>query len=238
MSGPAFVIDTSILENQNDANDDDAISVPTTALASEVGSFVGRSHDAFSRSVTFEVSPDSEDRNWGISFRDVSIAKKKKQIVEIDSISGIITLSKLQIGDRVKYINGKKLGPSYNAERATQEIEKALDRGDGYLSINTGNSDGIDVLVQVTVIKSRPDLTYEDLGLIVWYWGTLCVKSIEKDSLFKHSVLKSGDEIVSINDIDCQAVRAEGFAHIVNELPNEITIVVKRGKQRWTGKFG
>lgn len=268
MSSPTIVIDTSILDNQNpgrgatgehphsntrsnnrllhpttttsldDDDDDDAVSVATTALASEVGSFVGRSHDAFLRSVTFECSHTESSRDWGITFRDISIPKKRKQIIEIDSISGIVALSKLQIGDRVKYINGKKLGPSYNAERATQQIEKVLKRGDGYLSITTGNSEGIDILVQVTVIKSKPTLTYKDLGLIVWYWGTLCVKSISKDSIFHHSVLKSGDAIVSINDIDCQSVTAEGFEHIINELPKEITIVVKRGKQRWTGKFG
>ena len=40
---------------------------------------------------------------------------------------------------------------------------------------------GKDIVVNVTVIKPRPDMTYEDLGLVVWNWPFLCVREV-KDS--------------------------------------------------------
>eukprot|EP00339_Tiarina_fusa_P002681 CAMPEP_0117012180 /NCGR_PEP_ID=MMETSP0472-20121206/10307_1 /TAXON_ID=693140 ORGANISM="Tiarina fusus, Strain LIS" /NCGR_SAMPLE_ID=MMETSP0472 /ASSEMBLY_ACC=CAM_ASM_000603 /LENGTH=299 /DNA_ID=CAMNT_0004715185 /DNA_START=92 /DNA_END=991 /DNA_ORIENTATION=+ len=261
----------------NDNDDDDDVSVATTALASEVGSFVGHAHDAFLRSVTFYVSDNTNKNNnnsnnsdanstttastvdWTLTFRDATKRGRRsstKKMIEIDEIGGVVTLSKLKPGDRLKYINGKKMGPSYNAERATKYLQTCLEttsttstntttttqqqqqRQRGYVSVAVGNDEGNDILVQATVIKPKSNMTYEQMGMIVWVWGRLCVKSIAKDSLFKHTVLKSGDHIVSINDIDCEHVSPEGFAHIVSELPSELTIVVKRGKQRWTGKFG
>ena len=66
----------------------------------------------------------------------------------------------------------------------------------------------------------------------------LLSQSISKNSIFEHTVLKATDHILTINDIDCDRVTPEGFAHIINELPLEVTIVVRRGKQRWTGRFG
>ena len=65
----------------------------------------------------------------------------------------------------------------------------------------------------------------------------LCIKSIDKESIFKHSALKSRDHIVSINDIVCDDLSAEGFNHVVEQLPNEITVTVQRRKQRFSGMF-
>jgi hypothetical protein len=195
-------------------------------------------------SITFYCGPNnttsSSTTDWKIAFRNASSLPKKrrKQIIEIDEIGGVVALSKLKLGDRLKYINGKKMGPSYNAERATQYLQSCLLQTQGFLSVAVGNDEGNDVLVQATVIKPNPNTTYEEMGMIVWVWGCLCIKSIANNPLFRQTVLKSSDHIVSINDIDCEDVTPEGFAHIVNELPIEITIVVKRGKQRWTGKFG
>lgn len=157
----------------------------------------------------------------------------------IENMSGVITESKLQIGDRVKSVNGKKIGFSYNAARAMRLIEESVKR-DHRLCLEVGNESGEDILVQATLIKPRPDMTCEELGLTVWIWGTLCVKMIGKDSLFDSSVLKEADEIMSVNDIDCWGtkVKPEGFHHIIDELPREVTVIVRRGKQRWTGKFG
>lgn len=51
--------------------------------------------------------------------------------------------------------------------------------------------------------------------------------------------LRVDDELESVNDIILEDhVEPEGFERIVRELPCEITIVVKRGKQRWNGNFG
>jgi len=66
----------------------------------------------------------------------------------------------------------------------------------------------------------------------------LCIKEIDKDSIFKHTVLKPTDHILSVNEIDCQELKPEQFAQILTQLPCEVTVEVRRGKQRWSGKFG
>ena len=93
-------------------------------------------------------------------------------------------------------------------------------------------------MVQVTVLKPNPEMTYEDMGLTVWMWGVLCIKEIDKHSIFKNTVLKESDHLISVNNILLENVSPEGFARIMNELPLDITIEVRRGKQRWSGKFG
>ena len=61
---------------------------------------------------------------------------------------------------------------------------------------------------------------------------------MSKLQIFKNTVLKEADHIISVNDIVCDRMKPEDFAHVVNELPKEIHILVRRGKQRWSGKFG
>jgi len=218
-------------------HDDDA-SVATTALASDVGSVMRRSKDAFLRSVTFYKDDEME---WGVKLADPPAkAKRKSRKPIIESVSGkVLTCSKLQPGDVLKSINGKRIGPSYNAMRAKELMDKCLE-DEGVLSIAVGNDIGDDILIQVTVIKPRADMTYNEMGLTVWDWSGLCIREIEKDSIFSHTVLKESDYIETINDIAISktTVTPEEFAHIVNNLPLEITIVVKRPKQRWTGRFG
>jgi hypothetical protein len=131
------------------------------------------------------------------------------------------------------------MGASFNADRAMKLIQKCIN-DEGILSIVVGNDFGDDVLVTATLIKPRSSMTCMELGLTVWFWGTLCIKSLEEDSLISKSALKEADELVSINNINCWGTKVtpEGFSHVVDQLPDEITIVVKRGKQRWSGKFG
>ena len=197
-----------------------------------------RPADAFSRSVTFFQKKGETEKDWNLILMDSSRSKKKKdQTIVVQSIEGRLTLSKIQEGDRLKRVNGKRIGPSYNAERAMALIDEKWEE-EGWLSIAVGNEEGDDVLVQATIIKPKPTMTAEDMGLVVWTWGVLCIKEIGPESLFSHTVLKSSDHILSINDIDCDRIKPEDFNHIFRELPDEITIVVKRGKFRWSGRFG
>lgn len=213
-----------------------AASVALTVLASDVGSVVGTQKDAFLRSITFfKEEPGLE---WDVHLIDPPAnSKKNNKKLVLDNVQGCISLSSIRPGDFLKSINGKRIGPSYNAARATQLMHQCL-QDDGLLSLSVGNEEGQDIYVEATVLKPTPGTTYEQLGMVVWKWGCLVIKSIEKESLFKHSVLRSSDEIRSINDILCEDMSPESFSRVVNELDCEIKIVVRRGKQRWTGKFG
>jgi hypothetical protein len=212
-------------------------SVATTQLASAVGSVVGAPRDAFLKSITFLKDKPSENMGWGVRFAD-PITRSRRQKLYIDSVEGIFALSRIQEGDYLKSINQKRCGPSLNAERALERMNQFLEN-EGVLSVAVENkAQGDDILVQATIIKPRPNMTYEDLGMVVWVWGYLCIKSIDKQSIFKHSVLKSTDHIISINDIVCDGVTPEQFADIIQALPLEVTLTVLRRKQRLSGMFG
>ena len=161
-------------------------SVATTQLASDVGSVVGRPADAFLRSITF--FKDQPDMEWGIQIADPIVQSKNNKLM-IQSVEGSVALSRIQPGDYLKAVNGKKIGPSYNAERAMDLMKDCLAR-DEVLSVEVGNKSGKDTLVQATILKPDPNMTYDDLGMVVWYWGTLCIKSIDKNSIFKQTALK------------------------------------------------
>mmetsp|Transcript_26434 Transcript_26434/g.39088 ORF Transcript_26434/g.39088 Transcript_26434/m.39088 type:complete len:295 (-) Transcript_26434:104-988(-) len=248
-------------------------SVDTTFLASSVGSVVGPEKSGFLRSLCLSVDDDNNMLRWDVTFADpiTATAKKEKgssskskvpkffqkaalglqkmgiqtniKAVTIASIEGHAASSHIRVGDVVTRINGKKIGPSYNAQRCSDLINTSYaDKNNNYgiVSIQTGNEDGIDTVLQATILKPHPKATCKDLGLEVWWWRGLCVRSIEPESLFAQSGLKVDDELESINQISLtynDNVNAKDFDHIVKHLPCEVTLVVKRSKHRATGAF-
>ena len=216
-------------------------SVATTALASSVGSVMLRLKDAYLRSVTFykEQDENAEPVEWKIVLEDGPPPKRRREArkIVISEIGGVVALSQLKIGDQVTKINGKKIGPSYNAERATQLLHDSYER-DGFLHVVVGNESGADSLVHATVIKPKENMTAEEMGLIVWVWGTLCIKEIKKDSIFSNTVLKDTDHMLSVNEISTEDMKDPAFHTVFNNLPGRhVQIVVRRGKQRWFGGF-
>jgi hypothetical protein len=146
-------------------------------------------------------------------------------------------LCKIEEGDIVSKINGKStVGPSYNAKRCTELLSKPL-KGN-IVSIQTGNDNGIDTIIQVTILKPHPKMTAEELGLGAWWWRGICIRYIKPDTLFACTPLKMDDVLESINDIILEdRVDVDGFHRLIQELPCEITLTVKRGKHRVNGGF-
>ena len=225
-----------------------ANSASVTELASLVGSTVGMPKEAFLKSITFfKEQVDTSDTGWGIQLSDRigsfkgfrGLGKRKTNRVFVDSVSGFMALSKIEEGDYLKTINGQSVGSSVNAERALQRMHNALDQ-DGYLHLTVKNREQYtdDILIHITVVKPDPDMKYEDMGAVVWFWGYLCVKSIKEDSVLSKTALRETDHIVSVNDISCQGLEVEQFKEIIDALPFELTFTVLRRKQRISGKFG
>ena len=134
-------------------------------------------------------------------------------------------------------INKKKIKPEeYTAEQAMAYMRQCLEE-EGVLFVTTENPLGADIILNVTVIKPKPQMTYEDLGLVVWNWPYLCVREIKKGSIFEHTALQETDQIAAINDIDCSRMKERSFVRCVNELPTEITITHVRRKHRYTGSY-
>jgi hypothetical protein len=217
-------------------------SIANTDLASSMGSVILRLNDAFLKDITFFKT--TEDLDWSIQLEQSQdyIGKqarsKSKPRILVSNLGGVICLSRIKNGDCLKSINGHKVGPSLNAELAFQRMTQSMEK-EGVLSIATANKEfGDDVLVQSTIIKPRPDMTYEEMGMEVWFWGVLCIHKIKKGSPFSFTVLRETDHILSINDIKCdKLIKPEQFAEIVNTLTFDVTITVLRRKQRWTGAF-
>ena len=80
-------------------------------------------------------------------------------------------------------------------------------------------------------------MTYERLGLEVWNWPYLCVRAVKENSIFEHTPIQYNDQIVAINDIDCERMKEKGFAKCITELPMEITLTLIRKKHRLNGSF-
>jgi len=245
----AIVLDTEsfamVRNDRRRASD----SVATTAdLASSVGSVLLAEREAFLKSFTIQKNSDvitNERNNWGISFKDPirtsRFSKRDKSKLYVDTVdeNGLFALSRIREGDYLKSINGRRVGPSLlSGDLALKRMQECLDK-EGIVCVSTKNKEesADDVLVHATIIKPRPDMTYRDLGMVVWYWGYLCIKEIKKDSIFKQSVLKETDNIVCINEIKCEDMKAEQFAQVIGALPREVTITVLRRKQRATGNF-
>jgi hypothetical protein len=172
-----------------------------------------------------------------------------KSRIYIDTVGGVLTLSRLQFGDYLKSVNGKSVKDLEQEGEITQDgslagvtaykyMETCIER-DGYLSIVTENKEsGDDILIQATVIKPRPNMRFKDMGIEVWHWGYLCIRHIDKGSIFEPTVLRSNDHIVSVNNINCSELRPDAFATVMDRLgSSDITITVLRRKQRWGGKF-
>lgn len=237
---PRFLLDLRSLAMISNSARPGPPSVATTVLASAVGSVVGEPKDAFLKSLTFF---KATEQGWAIQFQEHTErprgwGQRSKQRLCIDSVGGLVTLSRIQNGDYLRSINNQKVGPSMNAESALEQMNWCLEN-EGVLSVATTNKElGDDILIQATIIKSSPDMKYENMGMEVWFWGYLCIRKIEKDSVFSHTVLRDTDHVISINDIQCDRLRPKQFAEILDSLPFEVTITVLRRKQRWGGKFG
>eukprot|EP00934_Nitzschia_sp_Nitz4_P001930 Nitzschia sp. Nitz4//scaffold39_size137210//34410//35183//NITZ4_003193-RA/size137210-processed-gene-0.56-mRNA-1//-1//CDS//3329550365//1930//frame0 len=238
-SGPtrAFHFDIGALNMVSNSARPGPPSVATTELASVVGSVVGRPRDAFLKGMTF--GPDSE---WAVEFVEGGeiggiFKKRVKPRLYVDTVGGVFTASRIQNGDYLRTINGEKVAYGTSPEEATQRMKEALEK-DGILSISTANKNlGNDILVQATIIKPSEETKFEDMGMVVWFWGYLCVREIDPEGFFSHTVLRPTDHIVSINDIECENLRPAQFATIFDGLEREVTITVLRRKQRWGGSF-
>ncbi|KAL7467057.1 hypothetical protein ACHAXS_007327 [Conticribra weissflogii] len=161
-----------------------------------------------------------------------------KPALFIDDFEGLIEYSCFAHGDSLVSINNKKIKPAeFTAEKATDYMHRCLQE-EGVLHIIAENTSGNDTVINVTIVRPRPNMTYHDLGLIVWNWPFLCVREIREGSIFQHTCIKEGDQISAINDIDCTKLRAREFAKCVDELPGmEITITLVRRKHRANMSF-
>ena len=187
-------------------------------------------NDPHLRCITF-----GQGQEWGMELVDPPKKSKVKGPI-VQSVSGIIVKSTIQEGDVLKSVNGKKIGFSYNAA-STLEFMHQRFQEDGVLSIAAGNKYGNDKLIEVTIIKPKAKMTCEEMGLSVWEWSGLCIRGIRHDSILYSTPLKENDYIQSINDIKIAgtSVTPKECVQMVDDLPEIITIIVKRAKQKWTG---
>mmetsp|Transcript_1860 Transcript_1860/g.2696 ORF Transcript_1860/g.2696 Transcript_1860/m.2696 type:complete len:256 (-) Transcript_1860:335-1102(-) len=229
--------ETIVFDRESLAIVDDG-SIAPTELASMVGSVVGQPHNPYLKCIAFLKDEPETDIGWDMTFTDPDRHNRKdKQKLYVENVEGLFAMSKIEPGDYLKSINGRKCGPSLNGERALERMQKCYET-EGFLSVATANKEtGDDILIEVTIIKPRSNMTYEEMGMVVWFWGHLCIKSIDKKSIFAKTVLKENDQVVAINDVILDKVKPEHYAELVNALTFKITLTVLRRRQRITGKF-
>lgn len=155
----------------------------------------------------------------------------------VSDFDGLMEYSHMQSGDRLLSINKRTVDPRVTTARAARDCMTECMETEGVLNVVTENPGGDDILINVTIIKPRRDMTYDELGLVVWNWPYLCVRQIREGSIFEHTPVRETDQIAAVNDIDCGKMRPGAFAKCVEELPTELTITLIRRKHRYTGSF-
>jgi len=155
----------------------------------------------------------------------------------VTDFEGLLEYSSFQCGDFLLSINKHIMDPRVTSAQDARDFMYECLEEEGVLNIVTENPHGDDILINVTVIKPRRDMNYEELGLVVWNWPYLCVRQISEGSIFQHTPIQEMDQIAAINDIDCSKMRTKAFAQCVSELPTELTITLIRRKHRYTGSF-
>mmetsp|Transcript_11144 Transcript_11144/g.18370 ORF Transcript_11144/g.18370 Transcript_11144/m.18370 type:complete len:344 (+) Transcript_11144:139-1170(+) len=161
----------------------------------------------------------------------------KSPHLTITDYEGLFEYSSIQTGDELLSINTHTIDPKlFDAQGARTFMDECIEK-EGVLNIVTENPMGEDILLHITIIKPRRDMTYHDLGLIVWNWPYLCVHQINEGSIFEHTPIREMDQIMAINDIDCSKMREREFATVVEGLGMELTITLVRRKHRYTGSF-
>ena len=155
----------------------------------------------------------------------------------VQDFEGLLEYSSFQSGDSLLSINKLVMDPRVTTAQDARNFMNECVEKEGVLNIVTENPNGDDILINVTVIKPRREMNYNELGLIVWNWPYLCVRQVNEGSIFEHTPIQEMDQIAAINDIDCSKMRTRAFAKCVSELPTELTITLIRRKHRYTGSF-
>jgi hypothetical protein len=174
-------------------------SVATTQLATEVGSVMGVSKTPFLKSFTVkrrqkvaetttdnanEEEPETVAVDWGsLEFKDVKVKRKKRVMVQ--NLRGLIAqeYSGIKEGDYVHSIDLQPVSlksSEWDAEKVKTTIDEPSELP--YFCLATTFPTGNDVWVQATIIKPDPDMTLEEMGMTVWFWGFVSTQYLRKRS--------------------------------------------------------
>ena len=161
-------------------------SVATTQLASDVGSVMGRPKIAQLKSVTWYKNDDTTAPLIQFTLQDVKVRRQMKIALgsvragaprrggSLDDDDDEVLSSMVVPGHIVTNIHNRPV-KGLNAQAATELWKNPPKEDDGenlrFGSITVMDPEGDEVWVKATIYKPRPDMTLEDLGMVVWYWG-------------------------------------------------------------------
>lgn len=161
-------------------------SVATTQLASDVGSVMGRPKIAQLKSVTWYKNDDTTAPLIQFTLQDVKVRRQMKIALgsvrasspraggSFDDDDDEVLSSMIVPGHIVKSIHNRPV-KGLSAQAATELWKNPPKEDDGeslrFGSITVMDPEGDEVWVKATIYKPRPDMTLEDLGMTVWYWG-------------------------------------------------------------------
>ena len=163
-----------------------AASVATTQLASDVGSVMGKPKIAKLKSVTWYRNIDTATPLLQLTMQDTKIRRKNKVALATvraapppcvgqnegseDSLTSMIVpghVVKCIHNQPCKGLSAEACTEMWNNPPPPQEDGSASK----FASITVADPHGDEVWVKATIYKPRPDMTLDDLGMTVWYWG-------------------------------------------------------------------
>ena len=133
----------------------------------------------------------------------------------------LASISPVRVGDKIFSINNKQCSKMDSAS-----IGKYLQSLAGRVHIVAHNKGGSPNLVESMVTKSSTQLR---TGLVLTTAGNrgLVVSRLHPDKVFVDSLLNIGDEVISINGINCEHLSARAASNIIKETQNITTVVAR-----------
>ena len=143
-------------------------------------------------------------------------------IASIDNES-LASEAHLKIGDKLMSVNNK------NCSEMNKPLRKYLEKLVGRVTLVVYNKRGSSNIVESRVAKSNSS---EVMGLGLRRGGprnALFVSSVYPTHAFGGSLLNIGDQVLAINHVTCDDLRAEEAAQIIRQTPKYVSILVKTG---------
>jgi hypothetical protein len=134
---------------------------------------------------------------------------------------GPLGQSPFRVGDKLLSINTK--GSDYLDRVTAAALLRALE---GTITIVAQNVGGDPKLVETMVEKAKPD-SIVGIGLTWSIRGSLEVTNVVASGLFAHSLVNSGDRVISINKIGCNRISPSSAVVIIRNSPRFVTFLTE-----------
>lgn len=129
--------------------------------------------------------------------------------------------SPLRVGDKLLSVNNQSCA-DLNHHMAASLLRKV----EGTVTVLVQNVGGDANLVETMIEKPKQDATV-GISVARGIRGTLVVTKVAADGLFAHSLVNTGDKVISINNVSCNQLNPRGAVDVIGKAPRYVTFLTR-----------